>query len=97
MMKQANVILMEEHDHEQCAYISQKKIQNHNQCRNPNLGLATKARACKRVRQEGDPGGTSYIPRSAGECEKMNPHTPKATLTWGVGVPKDFRIFTEHL
>jgi hypothetical protein len=30
-------------------------------CRNPNLGLATKARACKRVRQEGDPGGIVYM------------------------------------
>jgi len=49
----------------------------------------TKARACKRARQEGDLGNTSYIPGSAGECERMNPHTPKATLTRGVEVPKD--------
>jgi len=48
-----------------------------------------KSRAYKRVRQEGDPGGTFYTPRSAGECERMNPHTPKATPTWGVGIPKD--------
>jgi hypothetical protein len=49
------------------------------QCHNPNLRLATKARACKRARQEGDPGGTSYTPKSARECERMNPHTPKET------------------
>ncbi len=34
-------------------------------CCNPNLGLTTKARVCKSARQEGNPGGTSYIPRSA--------------------------------
>jgi len=54
-------------------------------CRNPNLGVTTKARACKRARQEGDLGGTSYTLGSAGECERMNPHTPKATPIWGVG------------
>jgi len=46
-------------------------------------------RACKRARQEGDLGGTSYIPGSSRECERMNPHTLKATPTWGVGVSKD--------
>jgi len=30
-----------------------------------------------------------YTPGSARECERMNPHIPKATPTWGVGVPKD--------
>jgi len=39
----------------------------------------TKARACKRARKEGDSGGTSYTPRSAGECERMNLHILKAT------------------
>jgi len=37
--------------------------------------------------QEGEIKGR---PRSARECERMNLHTPKATSTWGVGVPKDF-------
>jgi len=59
--------------------------------------FTTKAKACKRARQEGNPGGTSYTPRSAGECERMNPHTPKATPTWGVGVLKDSQIFSEQL
>jgi len=32
---------------------------------------------------------THLTPGSAGECERMNPHTPKVTPTWGVGVPMD--------
>jgi len=62
---------------------------------NLSLGLATKAKACKSARQEGELGGTSYTPGSARECEKMNLHTPKATPTWGVGVLKDSQIFKE--
>jgi hypothetical protein len=27
----------------------------------------------------------------------MSPHTPKATPTWEVGVPKDSQIFKEQL
>ncbi len=34
-------------------------------CRNPSLGLATKARGCKGAGQEGHPGVTSHAPRSA--------------------------------
>jgi len=64
-------------------------------CRNLSLGFASKVRACKGARQEGDPGGTFYTPGSVGECERMNLHTPKATPTWGVGVPKDSQIFRE--
>ncbi len=41
-------------------------------CRNPSLGLATKARACKGTGQEGSPGVTSHAPRSVGEGEEMN-------------------------
>jgi hypothetical protein len=58
-------------------------------CHNPSLGLATKARACKSASQEGSPGVTYHAPRSAKECEGMNPHTPKGTPTLGVGVPVD--------
>jgi hypothetical protein len=46
-------------------------------CRNLSLRFATKARAYKSAGQEGNLGGTSYTPRSVGECERMNPHTPK--------------------
>jgi hypothetical protein len=43
----------------------------------PYLGLATKARACKGVGQEGSPRVTFHAFGSVGECEGMNPHTPK--------------------
>jgi hypothetical protein len=33
-------------------------------CRNPNLGLTTKARGCKVVGQKEDPGVTSHAPKS---------------------------------
>jgi hypothetical protein len=45
--------------------------------RNPNLGLATKTKACKVTGEEGSLGVTSHAPRSAKECEGMNPHTSK--------------------
>ncbi len=51
-------------------------------CRNPSLGLVTKARACKVTSQEGSPGLTFHAPESAKECEGMNPHTPKWTPCW---------------
>jgi hypothetical protein len=51
--------------------------------RNPTLGLATKARVCKRSGQERDPG--------VWESVKMNTHTLKWTPMLGVGVPMDSR------
>jgi hypothetical protein len=42
-------------------------------CRNPSLGLATKARVCKSAGQERSPG--------VWESVKMNTHTPKWTPT----------------
>ncbi len=64
-------------------------------CRNPSLGLTTKARACKSVGQEGSLGFTFHALGSAKECEGMNPHTLKKTPILGVGVPVDFQIFKE--
>jgi hypothetical protein len=58
-------------------------------CHKPSLRLATKARACKNVGQKGSPGVTFHAPKSAKECEGMNPHTPKRTRTLGVGLPVD--------
>jgi hypothetical protein len=58
-------------------------------CRNPSLGLATKARACKSVGQERSLEVTFHVPGSAKECEGMNPHTPKGTPTLGIGVLVD--------
>jgi len=64
-------------------------------CRNPSLGLTTKAKACKGVGQEGNPGITSHAPKSVGEYEGMNPHTFKWAPTLGVGVSVDSQIFKE--
>jgi len=37
----------------------------------------TKARAYEGGSQEGSPRVAFHVPRSARECEGMNPHTPK--------------------
>jgi len=55
------------------------------------------AKACKVAGQEGSPGVTSHAPKSVGECEGMNPHTPKGTPTLGIGIPVDSQIFKEQL
>jgi hypothetical protein len=62
----------------------------HYNCRNPSLGLPTKARFCKVVGQERKLG-------SQRKCEGMNPHTPKGASTLGVGVLVDSRMFKERL
>jgi hypothetical protein len=54
-----------------------------------SLELATKARACKGANRKGSMGLTFHAPGSVGECEGMNPHTPKWAPTWGVRVPMD--------
>jgi hypothetical protein len=59
------------------------------ECHNPSLGLVTKAKACKGVGQKGNLGVTSHVSVSVGECEGMNPHTPKWAPTLGVGVLMD--------
>ncbi len=56
--------------------INKLKKDGHHYCHNPNLGLMTKARACKVAGQEGSLGVTSHAPRIAKECEGINPHTP---------------------
>jgi len=58
-------------------------------CRNPSLGLTTKARACKVAGQEGSLGVRLHALGSARKCEGIDPHTPKGTPTLGVGVPVD--------
>jgi hypothetical protein len=64
-------------------------------CRNPSLGLATKAKGLQGCGPRGSPGVTSYTPGSVRKCEGVNPHTPKATPTLGDGVPVDSRNFIE--
>jgi hypothetical protein len=66
-------------------------------CCNPNLGLMTKARACKGVGQEGSPRVTSHALGNVGECEGMSPHTPKWAPILGVRVQMDSQIFKERL
>jgi hypothetical protein len=59
------------------------------ECRNPSFGLATKAKGLQRCGPRGIPRITSHTPGSVGKCERVNPHTPKAILTLGDGVPVD--------
>jgi hypothetical protein len=66
-------------------------------CRNPSLGLTTKARAYKVAGQEGSSGVTPHVFENARECEGMNLHTPKATPTLGIEVPMNSRIFKGRL
>ncbi len=35
-------------------------------------------------------------PRSEGKCERINPHTPKGTLTLGIGISMDFKKFRDQ-
>jgi hypothetical protein len=67
------------------------------ECRNLNLGLATKVRVYKGVGQEKSPRVASHVPESVGECERMNLHTPKGVPTLGVGVPMASQIFRKQL
>ncbi len=62
-------------------------------CRNPSLGLVTKARGCKVVGQEGSLGVMPHVPRNVRECEGIGRHSPKGTPTLGVGVPMDSGMF----
>jgi hypothetical protein len=67
------------------------------ECRNLNLGLMIKTRACEGAGQVGMLGVTCHVPRSVGECEGINPHTPKWTPTLGVRVTIDSQIFKSSL
>jgi hypothetical protein len=53
----------------------------------------TKARACKGASQEWSLGVTFHGFGSVGECEGMNPQTPKWTPTLRIKIPMDFQIF----
>ncbi len=64
-----------------------------------------KAKALQECGPRGSPGVkarrspivTSHTPESVRKCEGVSPHTPKATPTWGDGVPVDSRNFREQL
>ncbi len=68
--------------------LPQKKIPIFYYC-NPNLGFVSKARACKSASQEWIPRLIFHTPGSVGECEGMNPYTPKWAPILGIGVPMD--------
>jgi hypothetical protein len=74
-----------------------KRCFSYEGCHNLSPGLATKAKACKGVSQRGSPGVTSHAHGSVGECEGMNPHTPKQAPILGVEVLMDSQIFREQL
>ncbi len=81
-------------------------------CRNPSLGLATKAKGlqgcdqkevwelsqeqARESRQE-KARESHHTPGSVRKCEGVSLHTPKATPTLGDGVPVDSRNFREQL
>jgi hypothetical protein len=68
----------------------------HIKCRNPSLGLATKAKGLQGCGPRGSPRVTSHTPGSVRKCEGVNPHIPKATPTLGDGVPVDSQNFRER-
>jgi hypothetical protein len=51
-----------------------------------HVATLTKAKTCKGVGQEWNSEVTFHDLGSVGECEGMNPHTPKWAPTLGVGV-----------
>jgi len=63
-------------------HLSSKKGDIFTFCRNLNLGLTTKARACKGACQEGSPGVTFHAPWSVGECDGMSLTLPSELPLW---------------
>ncbi len=73
-------------------------------CRNPSLGLATKARACKGAGQKGSPRITYHAPESVRDCKGMNPHKAKfkstkcAKLYWKLwSTPRSLKITKNNM
>jgi hypothetical protein len=59
------------------------------------LGSRPRQKGLQGCGPKGSLGVTSKTPGSAGECEGVSHHTPKATPTLGEGVPMDSRNFRE--
>ncbi len=51
-------------------------------CRNPSLGLTTKARGLQSYKPRGSSGVTPHAPGSVGRCDGVNLYTLKATPIW---------------
>jgi hypothetical protein len=66
---------------------------NRGKCHNLNLRLMTNVKAYKGAGQEWSPKVTFYAPGGVGECEALNPRTPKWAPILGVRAPMDFQIF----
>jgi hypothetical protein len=66
-------------------------------CRNPNLGLATKAKGYKVTDQEGDPGVTSHAPRSAKSVREWTLSHPSEFPLWELESQIDVQIFKAWL
>jgi hypothetical protein len=66
-------------------------------CRNPNLALATKARACKVASQEGHPGVTSHAPKSAKSVRELTLTLTSEIPCWELESQMDSRIFKAWL
>ncbi len=65
-------------------------------CHNPNFGFVTKTKGLQGCELKESPEVASHTPKSGKKCEGVNPHTPKATLTLGDGLPMDSRNFKER-
>jgi hypothetical protein len=66
-------------------------------CRNPSLGLATKARGCKVVGQEKDPKVTSHAFGSAKNVRERTFTLPSELPCWESESQMDSRIFRTRL
>jgi hypothetical protein len=64
--------------------------------RDPNFRLATKVKACEGVGQEWSLGVTFHVPRNVGECEGMNPHTPKWVPLWELESQWTFKLLERN-
>jgi hypothetical protein len=65
------------------------------QC-NLNFGLTTRAKGLQRCGSKGSSRIIAHTLGSVGKCEGVNPHTPKATPTFGDEVLVDSRNFRER-
>jgi hypothetical protein len=59
---------------------------------NPNFGLVTKARACKKARQRGEPGGTSYTPGSVRQLLSLYLRFYKVTMLESTNATNEGRM-----
>jgi hypothetical protein len=66
-------------------------------CRNPGLGLVTKARGCKVAGQKGHPEIISHVPGSAKSVQEWTFTLPSELPCWELESQMDSRIFRARL